>query len=62
LYLKELVQFMDRVLKLLLIGSFITILVRVSVAVIKHHNQKQLGEEGFISLTVFCITVHHQKQ
>jgi hypothetical protein len=53
---------MDRVLKLLLIGSFITILVRVSVAVIKHHNQKQLGEEGFISLTVFCITVHHQKQ
>lgn len=43
---------MGRVLKLLLMGSFITILVRVSIVVIKHQNQKQPGEEGFVSLTV----------
>lgn len=59
LYLKELAQFMGRVLKLLLMDSLITILV--IIAIIKHITKSHLGKKGLFH-SQFCIAVHHQKQ
>lgn len=43
--------------------TFEIVLVRVTVAVIKHHNQKQLGEEKVYSThSSTQLIAHHQKQ
>jgi hypothetical protein len=38
------------------------ILVRLTIAVMKHHEQKQLGRGKGLFSSHFQITVHHQKQ
>lgn len=38
------------------------ILVRVSIAVMKHHNQSNLGRKALFVLHIHINTVHHQRK
>ena len=41
--------------------AIVNVLIRVSIAVMKHHNQRSVGRKGSFSLH-FHVIVHHQRK
>lgn len=47
---------------LLILFFYVIVLVRVAIAVTKHYNQKQRGEERIYSNLQFHVIVHPQRK